>query len=80
MRSLLLFGSVWMVCNAVAVPAQAAEVEEFYWRTSKDAMVHWAEGQVRMPVDPALVDSSAPGLKDALEQAAAEWSVARTSR
>jgi hypothetical protein len=76
MRSLVLVVSVWMVCNAAAVPAQASD-SEFYWRTSKDALVHWSEGEVRMPVDPELLAFYGPGLKDALEQAAAEWSVSQ---
>jgi hypothetical protein len=76
MRSLLLVVSVWMVCNAAAVPVQASD-SEFYWRTSKDALVHWSEGEVRMPVDPELLAFYGPGLKQALEQAAAEWSVSQ---
>src|SRR5688572_14558975 len=77
MRSLVLFGSVLMVSIAAAVPAHADDSEEFYWRTSKDALVHWTDREVRIPVDPELVAYFGPGLKDALEQAAAEWSVSQ---
>lgn len=73
MRSLLLVGSAWLVATAVAVPAQASE--EFYWRTSRNALVHWAEDEVRLPVDPELFEYYGPGFKEALEQAAAEWAV-----
>jgi hypothetical protein len=76
MRSLVLFGLVWMVSLAAVVPASASE-SEFYWRTSKNALVHWDRGEVRIPVDPELVAYFGPRLKDALEQAAAEWSVSQ---
>src|SRR5690349_1385391 len=76
MRSLVLFGSFLMVSMAASVPASASE-SEFYWRTSKNALVHWTDREVRIPVDPELVAYFGPGLKDALEQAAAEWSVSQ---
>src|SRR5688572_3710838 len=73
MRSFVLSMFVLLACSALSVPARAAE--EFYWRTSKNALVHWEGQTVRIPVDPALMDYFGEGLKDALEQAAAEWAL-----
>ena len=72
MRSLLLMLSV-VVCSALTVPAHAAE--EFFWRTSRNALVHWEGEQVRIPVDPELVDYFGAGFKEALDAAAAEWAL-----
>jgi hypothetical protein len=72
MRSLLLMLSV-VVCSALTVPAHATE--EFYWRTSRNALVHWEGAQVRIPVDPELVDYFGPAIKQALDAAAAQWAV-----
>jgi hypothetical protein len=76
MRSWVLFGSLCLVSLAAVVPARASD-SEFYWRTSKNALVHWNDREVRIPVDPELVAHFGPGLKDALEAAAAEWSVSQ---
>jgi hypothetical protein len=76
MRSLVLFGSVCLVSLAAVVPARASD-SEFYWRTSKNALVHWNDREVRIPVDPELVTFYGPRVKDALEQAANEWSVSQ---
>jgi hypothetical protein len=76
MRSLVLFGSVCFVSLAAVMPARASD-SEFYWRTSKNALVHWNDGEVRIPVDPELVTYYGPHLKEALEAAAAEWSISQ---
>ena len=74
MRSLLLMLSV-AVCSALSVPAHANAAEEFYWRTSRNALVHWEGELVRVPVDPELVDYYGASLKEALDEAAAQWAL-----
>jgi hypothetical protein len=75
MRSLLVFMSVGMLSTLFTTKAHAEGEYEFFWRTSRDALVHWSSDTVRIPVDPELVAYYGDGIKDALDQASEQWSV-----
>ncbi len=70
-RTTLLFASVLASVLADSVPAAAHT--DIFRRTSLDAVVHWEDATVRMPVDPELADRFGPGVRAMLGEAANAW-------
>ncbi len=71
----VLFASILTasLAGSFADSVPAAAQEDIFRRTSLDAVVHWEDATVRMPIDPELEDRFGPGVRAMLAEAIGAW-------